>query len=204
MITEKKKPQNAEGKSNEKKRLNTPLFSIEDLVVRLQSGRRARQRFVESHLAKTIAYQLRAMRDERGMRQEELAAAVGMNQNGISRLESPEYGKPTLTTLKRLAAAFDVGLVVRFVPFSQLTSWVSGTAYIDKGLSWDSLAVPSFEAEEKEGRFAEPVTADEWRDAIAVGETNLQSFVQQPHDSSKVVSIGDRRVPLLPNIEQTL
>ena len=46
-----------------------------------------------------------------------------MAQETISRLEDPNYGKLTLKTLKRLASAFEVGLMVRFVPFSELVEW---------------------------------------------------------------------------------
>ena len=70
-----------------------------------------------------------------------------MNQNAISRLESPRYGRATIGTLKRLAAAFDVALAVRFVPFSHLVNWVSGTPFVEYGLSTESLAVPSFDEE---------------------------------------------------------
>ncbi len=79
---------------------------------------------------------------------------VGMNQNAISRLESPHYGKQTLTSLKRLAAAFDVALVVRFVPFTQLVNWVSGTPFVDAGLSTQALSVPNFSEEEQSGVLA--------------------------------------------------
>jgi transcriptional regulator with XRE-family HTH domain len=90
---------------------------------RLGRGKAARERFVASTLDKNLATQIRAIRDRQGLSQERLAElAGGMNQNAISRLESPTYGKPTITTLKRLAAAFDVGLVVRFVPFSQIAA----------------------------------------------------------------------------------
>src|ERR1039457_5142222 len=96
------------------------LNSREAVVQRLRRGKTSRQRFVESNLAKAIAHQLRATRDKLGWCQERLAREVGMNQNPISRLESPAYGKQTLTTLKRLGAAMDVALIVRFVPFSEL------------------------------------------------------------------------------------
>ena len=78
-----------------------------------------------------------------------------MNQNAISRLESHDYGKPTITTLKRLASAMDVGLVVRFVPFSEMVNWVSGTPYVCNGLTNDSLAVPNFCDEESRQVFAQ-------------------------------------------------
>jgi len=85
--------------------------------------------------------------------QDRLAKETGMNQNAISRLESPEYGKATITTLKRLAAEFDVGLIVRFVPFSAVVDWVSGTPRVDRGLTSDALAIAGFVTEEEAGVF---------------------------------------------------
>jgi hypothetical protein len=41
-------------------------------------------------------------------------------RNVVSRLEDPNYGKFTLATLLEVAAAFGVGLLVKFVPFSRL------------------------------------------------------------------------------------
>jgi len=131
------------------------LNSRAAVVQRLRRGRATRQRFVESNLAKAIAHQLRATRDKLGWSQERLAREVGMNQNAISRLESPEYGKQTLTTLKRLGAAMDVALIVRFVPFSELIYWVSGTPRKVHGLTAAALAIPDFESEEREGVFAQ-------------------------------------------------
>jgi len=84
---------------------------------------------------------------------------VGMNQNAISRLENPYYGKATITTLKRIAAAFDVGLVVEFVPFSKLVKKISGTPYVERGLSPESLDVPSFDEEEKQGVLDHEIAA---------------------------------------------
>ena len=95
------------------------------------------------------------MREHNELSQTELGSMVGMNQNAIHRLESPDYGKATLTTLKRLAAAFDVALVVRFVPFSQIVDWISGTPYVEQGISSAALTVPSFEEEMNEGVLAE-------------------------------------------------
>jgi transcriptional regulator with XRE-family HTH domain len=122
---------------------------------RIKRGRAARNQFVESHLSKTIANQIRATRDKLNWSQEDLAREASMNQNAISRLESVAYGKPTLTTLKRIAAALDVALIVRLVPFSELVDWVCGTPRVNTGLSLGSLAVPSFEMEDKAGVFDE-------------------------------------------------
>ena len=75
-----------------------------------------------------------------------------MSQNNISRLESPDYGRHSLTSLKKLAAALDVALAVRFVPFSQYVDWLSGTPFLDEGIRPEALAVPSFEDEEADGK----------------------------------------------------
>ena len=114
---------------------------LDELVSRLRRGKKAREQFVESHLVKGIAHQLRALRDGQHLSQDELAANTGMTQTAISRLETGQNKGPTVTTLKRLAAEFDVGLVVRFVPFSEMVHWVDG-------LSTDALEVQSFERED--------------------------------------------------------
>jgi len=137
------------------KQMFTNLISPRYLFKRLRRGLEERKRFVESNISKGIAYQIRAMRENNGLTQEELAKKVGMNQNAIHRLENPNYGKPTITTLKRVAAAFDVALIVRFVPYSQLVCWVSGQPYLDNGLKPSALAVPSFADEEKQSAFSE-------------------------------------------------
>ncbi len=85
-----------------------------------------------------IPAQIRAMRQARGWSQKELAERLGMTQHGVSRLENPNYGKFTLATLKRLVPVFDVALVVKYVPFSQLVDELAN-------LSPDDLAVPDYE-----------------------------------------------------------
>ena len=91
------------------------------------------------------------------MTQAELARESGMTANNLSRLESPDYGKQTISSLKRIADALDVALVVRFVPFSQYIDWLSGTPRTDEGISPSSLAVYSFEKEEEENLLEERV-----------------------------------------------
>lgn len=113
----------------------------------LKTGRKERARFVESQLNKYIAFQIRAMRADREWSQGELAQRTEMNQNMIYRLENPSYGRPTLSTLKRIAAAFDVALIVRFIPFKNLVNWISGTSFTDSGLSPETMAVQSFDVE---------------------------------------------------------
>jgi transcriptional regulator with XRE-family HTH domain len=125
----------------------TNLTSRDGLIQRLLTGPVVRTRFVESQLSKNLAFQLRSLRDMKDWTQGELAMRVGMPQTAISRLENPYYGKPTITSLKRLAAIYDVALIVRFVPFSQLINWASGTPYEEHGLRPEAMDIPSFAQE---------------------------------------------------------
>ncbi len=99
---EKQQKENAQLSAGMQRPIN--LNSIEHLLSRIERNPKARIDFVASHVDKGIAYQIRALRDRQGLSQEKLADMVGMNQNAISRLESPERGRPTITTLKRLAS----------------------------------------------------------------------------------------------------
>jgi len=123
------------------------IWTKKALLARLHRGYEARKKFVESQISNGIAFQIRALRSRERWNQSELAEKVGTTQNQIYRLEKPSVTKPTISTLKKIAAAFDVALVVRFVPFSQLVDWVSGTPFLDTGLSTKAFAVPSFETE---------------------------------------------------------
>ena len=132
------------------------LYSKKGLTERIRRGKEARAQLVSSNLDKGIALQIRATRDRRKITQAQLAQESGMKQNNLSRLESPDYGKQTISSLKRIAKALDVALVVRLVPFSQYIDWLSGTSRVDAGISIDSMAVPSFVEEEISGVFDKP------------------------------------------------
>lgn len=115
------------------------LQSREDLIVSLRS-KKFREAFVSSRVSNTLALQIRAMRQEREWSQAHLAELLGTSQNAVYRLESPQYGKPSITTLKRLAAIFDVGLAVWFAPFSKLVDRATN-------LTTEDILVPSFDEE---------------------------------------------------------
>lgn len=134
---------------NRDMRPSTDLDSRRSLAQRLRRGRQVRARFVESNISKALAFQIRSFREREGWSQQFLAEKIDSNQNAVYRAENPNYGKQTVTTLKKIAAAFDVALVVRFVPFSELVDWVSGVPRVIDGLGTASLAPPSFETEDK-------------------------------------------------------
>ena len=56
-------------------------------------------------------------RAEKSLTQKELSAACGITQSDISKLENGT-ANPSLRTLKRIAAAFNMQLQIRFVPIT--------------------------------------------------------------------------------------
>jgi transcriptional regulator with XRE-family HTH domain len=101
-----------------------------------------RHQFVEEEINVGIAFQIRSLRNRQNLRQVELADRLGGKQSLVSSWENPDYGRYNLGTLKDLAKAFDVGLLVRFVPFSTLVDWALN-------LTSDTIAPPSFNEEDK-------------------------------------------------------
>jgi transcriptional regulator with XRE-family HTH domain len=99
-----------------------------------------RDAYVEEKVSTSLPFQIRALREqpERQWSQAELGKRAGMRQNAISRLEDAESGTPSISTLLRLAHAFDVALLIKFVPFRKLLS-----EFAD--LSTEALQVNSFD-----------------------------------------------------------
>ncbi|MGB7284356.1 MAG: helix-turn-helix transcriptional regulator [Candidatus Acidiferrum sp.] len=95
------------------------------LVDRLIASQQSRTAYTRSKISVNVASQIRAMRRRRELTQQGLAQEVEMKQSRISALERPGT-KFNIETLVRLAAAFKVGLVVKFVPFSEMVRWENG------------------------------------------------------------------------------
>jgi transcriptional regulator with XRE-family HTH domain len=116
-----------------------------------------RDSFVASQISNTIAAQIFLLREARGWTQAEAAARAGMKQSRISDLEDPNYENYQTRTLLKLASAYDVGLVVRFVRFSELAKWstnLSPRDFLPTEFSKDGI--PEFE-DIKFDQEAEPV-----------------------------------------------
>ncbi len=101
-----------------------------------------RDNFVQEYIYSRIPLKIRAMRDERHISQHQLGEIAGIAQPWVSKLEDPNYGRLTLSTLLKIASAFDVALHVDFVPFSEILNRSSS-------LAEDSFAVSSY-AKDKE------------------------------------------------------
>jgi transcriptional regulator with XRE-family HTH domain len=96
--------------------------------------------YADSVLDSTVAAQIKA----RGWTQAELAERADMKQSRISTMEDVSYGSWTLSTLKRLARALDLRLVVRFESFGSLFNGIRTRGELD---SFDEalLVRPPFE-----------------------------------------------------------
>jgi transcriptional regulator with XRE-family HTH domain len=66
-----------------------------------------------------LSAQIKALREQRGWTQEELAQQAGMKQERVSTLESGDYSAWTMSTLRKLAKAFDITVKASFEPFSK-------------------------------------------------------------------------------------
>ncbi len=96
-----------------------------------------RDAYVASQINIGLPFQVRALRNSRQWKQGELAERTSMSQPRISEIETPGGRSLNIATLLRLASAFDVGLDIRFVPFSELVDR-------SEGFDPDDFTVKSF------------------------------------------------------------
>lgn len=93
-------------------------------ISRLLHSRESRTAYIKAKLGVLVPAQIRALRLKRDMpRQKDLARAAGMQQSRISLIETPGAANITLETLSKLGATFGTGVVVKFVPFSEMLRW---------------------------------------------------------------------------------
>lgn len=74
--------------------------------------------YMESHAISRVAAQVHALRKQRGLSQQKLAELSGIAQERISKIESGDFTSLTMSSLNKLARAFDVDLRVAFEAFS--------------------------------------------------------------------------------------
>jgi len=84
-----------------------------------------RHAYADEFLNSYIATQIKVLREQRGWSQERLAQEADMKQSRISVMENVHYSSWSLSTLKRLAEAFDVALRVSFEGFGSRLADIS-------------------------------------------------------------------------------
>jgi transcriptional regulator with XRE-family HTH domain len=87
---------------------------------RLFRNREYRHSYAESFTNTLIAAQLKANRERRTLSQAQLATLADMKQSHISRIENVNYDGWSVRTLRRIARAFDLVLIVKFESFGAL------------------------------------------------------------------------------------
>jgi transcriptional regulator with XRE-family HTH domain len=106
----------------------------------IREDKQYRDLFVAEHIFSRLPLKVRSLRKTREMTQQALADEAGVKKEWISQVENPNYGRFTLKTLLKIAAALDVALYVDFVPYSTVVNDALR-------LSMDSFHVPSAKAD---------------------------------------------------------
>ncbi len=128
-----------------------------NLISKLKSDFKARTAYIQAKVGTLVPSQIRALRLKSEMpRQPDLACAAEMHQSRISMLETPG-ANPTLNTLSSIAAALKVGLVVKFVPFSEMLDW-------ENKFSQDRFKVTKIDEDQT---FLNPVTVPTTAQSLA-------------------------------------
>ncbi|MGB8992960.1 MAG: helix-turn-helix transcriptional regulator [Desulfobaccales bacterium] len=149
----------------------------EKLIARLKD-KEHRDAFVSARIQVGIPLQIRALREKRGLSQQELADQAGVKQSWIATIENPNYSGFSLKTLLKLASAFEIGLIVEFVPISNLVDR-------ELRLSPESLTPVSFE---EDPYFKPRVTNIVGQVGLVIGGEGEVGFFN-PQQSFKPVTV---------------
>src|SRR5579864_1463434 len=102
---------------NMPKNKKTTTDAVGILRRRYYEGRPARiAQLEEARAEDELARKIYELREQAGLTQERLAELVGTTASVISRLEDSDYEGHSLTMLKRIAAAVNKRVEIRFVP----------------------------------------------------------------------------------------
>jgi transcriptional regulator with XRE-family HTH domain len=114
------------------------MSEIRDELVAAFPEPEFRRGYAESFLSPYIAAQIKFNREARKLSQRALGDLIGGTDQGrVSKLEDANYRSWTVKTLQRIAAAFDLVLLVKFVSFGE---------FLDEATALDraSLTKPGF------------------------------------------------------------
>lgn len=176
--------------------MSTNSIRYDQIFGRLARGKEYREAFVESEINIGIPFQIKAMRETREWTQQQLAERSAKRQSVISQLETPGYGQLTLSTLKKLAAAFDVGLMVRFVSFGELVGRAAHLSTLD-------MQIPSFEQERPD--LAESANTSEGDEVLIVDVTDTPILPQlgDPYPARRAEITNTTEVDFIYGSEET-
>ncbi len=91
----------------------------------------------DARFAASIADAIFNARSQQGKTQAELGALIGMNQSAIARMEDADYGRHSITSLRRVASALGKRLEVRFTDTYTTMAWPHHIDMeIEKPIAW--------------------------------------------------------------------
>jgi DNA-binding XRE family transcriptional regulator len=96
---------------------NGSTDAVEILHRRFYEGNSARlESLAETRANEEIARKIRALRTKAGLTQAQLARTVGTTPSAICRLEDADYEGHSVAMLRRIAAALNRRVEIRFLP----------------------------------------------------------------------------------------
>jgi transcriptional regulator with XRE-family HTH domain len=160
------------------------------LIDRLKDSKESRAAYTRAKLSVNIPSQVRALRRRRELTQAQLAVAAEMKQSRISAIERPGAVKLNLETLIRLAAAFKVGLIVKFAPFGEMLDW-------ENSFSQDVFNAPKIEDDleflgERTRRTTRRRTTKRAIKVIATGDTAMSQSIGAIKNSSQASTAQEK------------
>lgn len=98
-------------------------------ISKLLRSQAARTAYIKAKLAVLVPAQIKTLRtksvDPPMPYQRDLARESELHQSRISMFETPGAANMTIETIAKIAAALRVGVVIKFVPFSDMVRWES-------------------------------------------------------------------------------
>ena len=94
----------------------TTKNAVDIIGRRFFKTKKARAELEEARASAQVTRQIHMLRTEAGLSQRELAKLVGTTASVICRLEDDDYEGHSLAMLRRIAAALDKRVEIRFVP----------------------------------------------------------------------------------------
>jgi len=161
-------------------------ISVRESLEEKFKNKEYRDAFVTEQIFSRLPLKIRNIREEQELTQRQLGVLAGMAQTWVSKLEDPNYGKLTISTLLKLASAFDVGLHVDFVPFSKVLD-------VAIRLRSVSFSVPNFA---KDKGFAYVLGEREPEQAFASGIDTSQEAIMETSAANVVDIRVARTAPL--------
>lgn len=114
---------------------------ISSSVLKKLQNKEYRDAYVDAHVSKRIAYQIKAIRKARGLTQEQMARVLEIKQSTLSRLEDVQNKSLSIKTLKEIASKLDVAVIIKLAPYSEFLCDIAD-------LSESKLEIQPYSAEE--------------------------------------------------------